>query len=62
MTYLLVAIGVVMIYSSSAILAHEKYHNAEYFLCRQIFLLLGTVGFFVAASLPVKFYKNNARV
>ncbi|HPW76964.1 MAG: Lipid II flippase FtsW [Candidatus Omnitrophica bacterium ADurb.Bin292] len=62
-TYLLVAIGVVMIYSSSAILAHEKYHNAEYFLCRQIFfVLLGTVGFFVAASLPVKFYKNNARV
>lgn len=62
LTYLLVAIGIVMIYSSSAVLAHERYGNAQYFLFRQFFyVLLGTVGFFVAAALPIKFYKQHAR-
>lgn len=61
-TYLLTAIGVVMIYSSSAVLAHERYGNAQFFLVRQLFyVLLGTIGFFVAAVLPVKFYRQHAR-
>ncbi len=61
-TYVLVGIGIVMIYSSSAVLANDWYHNAQYFLTRQVlYVLLGTVGFFIAASLPLKFYKNNSR-
>lgn len=61
-TYLLVGIGIVMIYSSSAVLAHDWYGNPQFFLFRQIFyVLIGTVGFFVAATLPIKFYKMNAR-
>ncbi len=62
-TYLLIGIGIVMIYSSSAVLANERYQNAQYFLYRQLlFVTLGTIGFFLAASLPLKFYKNNSRV
>lgn len=61
-TYLLVGIGIVMIYSSSAVLASDRFGNAQHFLFRQFFyVLLGTAGFFVAATLPVKFYKANAR-
>lgn len=61
-TYLLVGIGIVMIYSSSAVLAHDWHGNAQFFLIRQFFyVLLGTIGFFIAATLPVKFYKMNAR-
>ncbi|HOW59454.1 MAG TPA: putative lipid II flippase FtsW [Candidatus Omnitrophota bacterium] len=61
-TYLLVGLGAVMIYSSSAALAHDWHGNAQYFLIRQVFfILLGTVGFFAAASAPLRFYKNFAR-
>ena len=61
-TFLLVSIGVVMIYSSSAVLAHDWHGNAQFFLIRQFFyVLIGTVGFFLAAALPVNFYKQNAR-
>lgn len=61
-TYFLVGIGIVMIYSSSAVLAHDWHDNAQYFLVRQIFyVLIGTIFFFIAASLPLKFYKQYAR-
>ena len=61
-TFLLVSIGIVMIYSSSAVLAHDWHGNAQFFLIRQFFyVLLGTIGFFLAAALPVNFFKNNAR-
>lgn len=51
-----------MIYSSSAVLAHDWYQNAQYFLVRQfLYVLIGTIGFFIAVALPVKFYKTNAR-
>lgn len=61
-TYLLVGIGAVMIYSSSAVLAHDWHENAQFFLIRQVFyILLGTIGFFAAASAPLQFYKNYAR-
>ncbi len=60
--YTLVAIGIVMIYSSSGVLAYQRYGNAQYFLIRQfIFAVLGTIGFFIAASMPIQFYKQNAR-
>lgn len=38
-TSVLIAIGVVMIYSSSAIFAYEKYHDSAYFLKRHLFYL-----------------------
>ncbi len=61
-TYVLVGIGVVMIYSSSAVLAYDWYGNAQHFLYRQFFyVVLGTVGFFIAAAVPIKFYKQHAR-
>lgn len=61
-TYLLVGIGIVMIYSASGVLAHDRYENEAFFLIRQSFyVLLGTMGFFIAAALPVQFYKKNAR-
>ena len=38
-TLLLVTIGTVMIYSSSSILATEKFHDGQFFLKKQIFFL-----------------------
>lgn len=61
-TYLLVGIGIVMIYSASAVLAHDQHGNELFFLLRQgLYVMLGTIGFFIAATLPVNFYKQNAR-
>jgi cell division protein FtsW len=61
-TYLLVGIGIVMIYSASGVLAHDWYGNEFFFLIRQVlYVLIGTIGFFIAAMLPVNFYKQNAR-
>lgn len=61
-TYLLVATGIVMIYSASAVLAHDWYGNEMFFLIRQVlYVALGTIGFFIAAALPINFYKKNAR-
>ncbi|MEI6785171.1 MAG: FtsW/RodA/SpoVE family cell cycle protein [Verrucomicrobiota bacterium] len=62
MTFLLVSIGIVMVYSSSAVLAHDWHGNAQFFLVRQFFyVMLGTIGFFIAAALPLDFYKRHAR-
>lgn len=61
-TYLLVGIGIVMIYSASGVLAHDRHGNELFFLIRQgLYVLLGTIGFFIASTLPVDFYKKNAR-
>lgn len=41
----LVAFGVVMVYSASAVFAHTRYDNAQHFLIRQsIFAVMGLVG------------------
>ena len=46
-TAILMALGVVMVYSSSAIYAQETYGDAAYFLKRHlIYLLVGLAGFF----------------
>ncbi len=51
-TVLLVAIGVVMVYSSSAIYAQETYGDAAYFLKRHlVYLLLGLLGFALVLNL-----------
>lgn len=61
-TFLLVSTGIVMVYSSSAVLAQDWHGNAQFFLIRQfLYVLIGTVGFFIAAALPLDFYKRNAR-
>lgn len=60
--YLLVAFGIVMTYSASAIYAEHVYRHTEYFLIRQIlYAAAGTVFMFMAASMPLYFWKNNAR-
>ncbi len=61
-TYCLVGIGIVMIYSASAVLAHDWHGDEMFFLLRQVvYVVLGTIGFFIAAALPIKFYQHNAR-
>jgi cell division protein FtsW len=61
-TYFLVGIGIVMIYSASGVLAYDRHGNEMFFLIRQgIYVILGTIGFFIAATLPIDFYKKNAR-
>lgn len=60
--FLLVGMGIVMTYSSSAVYAQYRYANPEYFLFRQfMYTLLGTFLMFVTASVPVNFWKNNSR-
>ena len=50
-TLVLVTIGTAMIYSSSAIMAMEKFHDGQYFLKRQIF--------FVAAGLCLMYFLSH---
>ena len=51
-TAILMAVGVVMVYSSSAIYAQETYGDAAYFLKRHlVYLALGGVSFFAILSL-----------
>jgi cell division protein FtsW len=49
-TLLLIVIGTVMVYSSSAIMAMDRFHDGQYFLKRQIFFVvlgLGMMFFFL---------------
>lgn len=49
----LVAIGIVMIYSTSAIYADEKFHDSYYFLKRQLtWLAIGLALFFAVSRFP----------
>ncbi len=55
-TLLLVTIGTVMIYSSSSILATERYHDGQYFLKKQLFfLVLGLLLMVLMTRIP--YYK-----
>ena len=36
LTLILVTVGLIMIYSASAILAHDRYGNSYYFFVRQL--------------------------
>ena len=58
-TTLLLAIGIVMVYSASAVLAYDKYGDMLYFVKRQ--LLFASMGvfamFYVSKVNPSKFYK-----
>ena len=60
--YSLVAIGVVMTYSASAIYAEKVYRDPQFLLIRQsIYALAGTVLLFMTASIPADFWQKNAR-
>jgi len=60
--YVLVGLGVVMIYSATFISAAESYGNPYHFLVRQaIYVFLGTCALFFAASVPAAMWKYHAR-
>lgn len=61
--YLLAGLGIVMTYSASAVYADQVYKNPQHFLIRQIiYATLGTIVLYVTSSVPLAFWKRNARV
>lgn len=61
--YTLISIGVVMTYSSSAVFAEQRFHQATYFLWRQLLAISsGTFIFFVCYSLQPDFLKRHSRL
>lgn len=57
--FVLILIGLVMIYSSSMIWAEYKTGNQFYYLIRQaIFLFIGTIVFFITQKIPLSLYKK----
>ena len=59
-TYMLVAVGIVMIYSASGVLAHDWHGNELFFLMRQVLcVLIGTIGFFIASTRSVNFFQRH---
>ena len=62
-TLILLMIGVVMVYSSSAIYAHEKFGDSAFFLKRQLFFLfIGFALMLYAMSINLAEIKKSARV
>ncbi|MBI2345857.1 MAG: putative lipid II flippase FtsW [Deltaproteobacteria bacterium] len=58
-TLLLVGLGVVMVYSASAVLAGERYGDPAYFLKREsCFVLLGLAGMTAAARCPYPVWRR----
>ena len=52
-TCILIAIGIIMIYTSSAIYAYETYHDSAYFLKRHlIYLAVGFLAMMIALAVP----------
>ena len=61
-TLILVAIGVVMVYSSSGIYAAQRFGDSAYFLKRQlVFAGMGLAGLVVSMLLPLEKLKKYAR-
>src|SRR3990167_3565582 len=62
-TYVLVAIGIVMIYSASAVYSDQIYKHSSYFLIRQIiFVAIGSFVFFLSSSLDPDFLRKQSLV
>ncbi len=58
-TLLLVTVGVVMVYSSSAIIAFKKYEDSLFFLKRQIlWTLLGIIGMIVCSRIDYRIWQR----
>ncbi|MDO8461579.1 MAG: putative lipid II flippase FtsW [Deltaproteobacteria bacterium] len=56
---LLVGFGLTMVYSSSAILAKEKYHQSAYFLKKEIlYAVIGFIALFVTRKIPYQWYQK----
>ncbi len=55
LTLILVTVGLIMIYSASAILAHDRYGNSYYFFGRQLlWVLVGCAGMFLASRVDLE--------
>lgn len=60
-TLALIAIGIIMVYSSSAILARESFHDDYYFLKRQLIsLVVGLGALYAGYRIPISLYKRFA--
>lgn len=58
-TLMLILIGTMMIFSSSAILAKERYGDTYYFLKREIiYLIIGLVALFFTKNIPYRWYRT----
>ena len=54
LTLILVTVGLIMVYSASAILAHDRYGNSYYFFMRQlIWILTGSFGMWAASRVDL---------
>lgn len=55
----LIAVGVVMVYSASAILVQVMGHNPSFFLLRQsVYAVLGLIAMFVTAGIDYRFFRK----
>src|SRR5579872_6344954 len=55
LTLILVTSGLIMVYSASAILAHDRYGNSYYFFSRQLlWVLVGSLGMWVASRVDLE--------
>lgn len=58
----LLMVGIVMIYSSSAVYAHTAFGDSTYFVTRHLFfLVLGLAAAVFCMTLPAEFFRNHAR-
>ncbi|OPX20448.1 MAG: putative lipid II flippase FtsW [Desulfobacca sp. 4484_104] len=56
-TFILVSIGLVMVFSASGVMAYDRYHDPYFFLRKQgIFALLGLALMFVVRKIPYRVY------
>ena len=61
LSFFISLIGLVAVYNASVVEAFNNFHDKYYFVKQQAaWLLLGLVIYFVASSLPLKFYKKIA--
>lgn len=59
--FLIIGIGLIMIYSASSVWAEYKTGNSFYYLIRQgIFFVLGLVCFIISSKIPYTFWKKYA--
>jgi len=61
-TLILICVGIVMIYSASAIYAYENLGDSAYFLKRHLFyVLIGLLGALLVMSVDYRFFKKAAK-
>ena len=55
LTLILVTVGLIMIYSASAILAHDRYGNSYYFFARQLlWVAVGCLGMWASSRVDLE--------